>query len=148
MVFSSVIRMALEFSQCRGLRFPVKTAQEISSENLSKPIIQARLAHLRESMAVSATQTLNALERRKHRLQEIVDHPIETPVSAGHRVAAAKELNLMERVYQDGSAGKPGIVNITYVFNSLPSAQSTQCLPETPKIIEIEQPKVDETKLK
>src|SRR3990167_1321281 len=110
--------------------------------------IRTRLQELLEqhAQAVSSRDAISVLERRKSRLQEVVDHAIETPVSAGHRVAAAKELNLMERVYTQAN-DRPSIVSVTYVFNgvapnvampSLETAQSTQSLPKPAEVIEIE----------
>ena len=102
--------------------------------------IRTRISELLSDRAsrLSQTDAIATIEERKRYLSDILKEKHDMPLSAGHRVAAAKELNLMERVYQDGSQGKPGVVNITYVFNQVQSAQSTQCLPETPKIIEIE----------
>ena len=40
-------------------------------------------------------------DERKRVLAEIALHSIERPVSAGHKVAAIKELNLMEHIYDN-----------------------------------------------
>ena len=39
--------------------------------------------------------------RRLELLAEMALHPTEMPVSAGHRIAAIKEINLMEHVYDE-----------------------------------------------
>jgi len=115
-----------------------EVARSMATELLTLPHIQARLQRIRETN-LTGNQVQDALAQRKRRLQEIVDHAIETPVSAGHRVAAAKELNLMERVYADQHAGQPPVINVTYVFQAAPnSAQNAHALPETPPIKEIE----------
>jgi len=123
----------------RRAGYDTENPDVLAAENLVKPSIISRLTALRERVGLSEERTIDALAQRKRRLQEIVDHAIETPVSAGHRVAAAKELNLMERVYADQHAGQPPVINVTYVFNQAPnSAQNAHALPETPPIKEIE----------
>jgi len=39
-------------------------------------------------------------DERKQVLKEIALHAIQKPVSAGHKIAAIRELNLMEQIYQ------------------------------------------------
>ena len=53
--------------------------------------------------------------KRKEVLAEIALHRTETPVSAGHRIAAIKEINLMEHIY-DGSQPLAGEIINNFVF--------------------------------
>lgn len=57
----------------------------------------------RGTVLPSPTDRFHALPlyKRKEVLAEIALHPNETPVSPRHRIAAVKELNLMEHVYQE-----------------------------------------------
>ena len=43
--------------------------------------------------------------KRKEVLAEIALHKSETPVTPGHRIAAIKEINLMEHIYDSYPAG-------------------------------------------
>ncbi len=50
-------------------------------------------------------------DERKQVLKEIALHAIETPVTAGQKIAAVKEINLMEHIYDGG-----GIRDVNVVF--------------------------------
>ena len=80
--------------------YSTKTADVIASENLTKPKIQERLASLRQKTEDSTVATVL---KRKQRLSEIINHSIDAPVSAGHIVAATREINMMERIYEPES---------------------------------------------
>lgn len=79
-------------------------------------------------------------DERKQVLKAIALHAIEQPVSAGHKIAAIKELNLMEHVYDPQPSFErlsPGIVmNIFQVID-----QRQQELGQG-KVVEIAEPGV------
>lgn len=88
------------------------TAQEMSAENLSKPLIQQRLAELQSHVPPSEAEIKRRYDKRVKSLDAIVEHDIEVPVSAGHVVAAARELNQMEHVYDSSRQN----VNVIFVI--------------------------------
>ncbi len=79
--------------------FSPKFASENAALLLKNTKIQARLAELQAQIVPSA-DTINEIVRENIKmLREITQHPIEMPVSAGHKITAARELNLMHQVY-------------------------------------------------
>ena len=120
--------------------FALTTAENGSDILERNPIILERIAELLEERArtqVTHTDIADQNERKRV-LTEILRSRTETPITAGQRIAANKELNLMERVYQDANNATPAVIQINVVLQGGQSTQSAQCLPETPKIIEIE----------
>ena len=87
-----------------------KTAQEIAAENLSKPIIIARRQELEAK--INSPKIADAIERRE-RLSDIIRHKVESPVTAGHIIAATDKLNLMEHIYETGNVQN---VNVAFVI--------------------------------
>ena len=53
-------------------------------------------------------------DKRKEVLAQVALHAIETPVSAGHKIAAIKEINLMEHIYEPG--GNVRDVNVVFII--------------------------------
>jgi len=74
----------------------------ITDMPLSKERDKLRKRAERGTVMLSPTEALVALplDKRKDLLAEIAKHAIEKPVTAGHKIAAIKELNLMEHVYE------------------------------------------------
>ena len=70
-----------------------KTAQEIGSETLCKPMIQARLRELQLAAVPAADVAVAVVRERLELLTHVARHEIETPVTAGHRVAAIAEMS-------------------------------------------------------
>ncbi len=62
-------------------------------------------------------------DERKAVLKEIALHAIETHVSAGHKIAAIKEINLMEHIYDPQPAGNDNR-HITFIFQVQTQAQA------------------------
>src|SRR3989304_3973892 len=123
----------------RRAGYDTENPDVLAAENLVKPSIISRLTALRERVGLSEERTIASLQERKEILSKIIRTRPDGPVSAGHIIAAAKEVNLMERVYSDQHAGQPPVINVTYVFQAAPnSAQNAHALPETPPIKEIE----------
>ena len=60
-----------------------------------------RLERLRNGVQPSSNLAISCLppDERKQVLKEIALHVIETPVTAGQKIAAIKEINLMEHIY-------------------------------------------------
>jgi len=56
--------------------------------------------------------TILPQDERKDILAKIAQHTIEKPVTAGHKIAAIKELNLMEHVYDPNPQGGTQIITI------------------------------------
>ena len=114
------------------------TAREMASENLTKPTIQARLAELQASIPPSEEQAIAFVIERKKLLTKIARHKIEVPVSAGHKVAAIKEINLMERVYEEPSGGQDNRVLNIFVIDRETKELLTQVKERTGKLIDAE----------
>ena len=74
-----------------------------------------RIERLERGVLPDSNLALSCLppDERKLVLKEIALHAIETPVSAGHRIAAIKEINLMEHVYDGGNIRD---VNVVFVI--------------------------------
>ena len=53
-------------------------------------------------------------DERKQVLKQIALHAIETPVTAGQKIAAVKELNLMEHIYDPKDYGRD--IKIVFVI--------------------------------
>ncbi len=88
---------------------------------LSKARNRVRMRKIRaeargEEVHLSATDefSLLPLYRRKEVLAAIALHRIEAPVTAGHIIAAVKECNLMEHVYDE--APEKAVAQQTFVF--------------------------------
>ena len=97
--------------------YPLNSAQQIATENLSKPLIQKRLAEMRIAVIPSgalAKAAVALVSERMELLSGIARHPIETPVSAGHKVAAMAEMNKMEHIYEVG--GNLRDVNVVFII--------------------------------
>ncbi len=71
-------------------------AKSIACENLTKPYIMKRK---QEILAKTERETVLSLIERKEKLSNIVRHSIEMPVSAGHIIAAADQLNKLDGSY-------------------------------------------------
>ena len=123
------LKNATESARRAGYSIPEASSQE----NLHNPIVRARIERLLASM-VSPQQVIATVNDRKVKLSAILNSKIETPISAGHHIAAAKELNLMEKVYeQNTQVIAPVAINVIIQQAPAPappriveSAQSTQ----------------------
>jgi hypothetical protein len=73
------------------------TAQQISSEILLKPVIQARLAELRA--AKPPDPDIADVEERHRILTKIARNPTEKPITAGQRITAIDTLNKLDKLY-------------------------------------------------
>lgn len=77
-------------------------AQPTSARMLSKAKIKFRLAELRQAAVpheAVADAAIAAVRERMSLLSDIARHPVEMPVSAGHKTQAIAELNKMEGSY-------------------------------------------------
>lgn len=92
------------------------SAGVIGEENLRKPEIQERLKELNDAAVIPAEVAVASVIERKQLLTAIARHNIEKPVTAGHVIAAAKELNLMEHVYEDRGTGNEIVNNFLFVL--------------------------------
>lgn len=73
-----------------------EVAESSASQLVSIPLVSNALAELRHSVKASAVAPL---ARRMEILTEIAEHPIEMPVTAGHKLAAVAEINKVEGSY-------------------------------------------------
>ncbi len=64
----------------------------------ARPEVKARVQELKE---LSAVVVIADEQERRRILTTIARHPIETPVSAGHQIAAVSEMNKMEHIYEE-----------------------------------------------
>ena len=80
---------------------------------LRKRVDRARAAGVPVKLSQSDEFALLPKYKRKEVLAEIALHRTETPVSAGHRIAAVKEINLMEHVYSESQLNQP--INVIFV---------------------------------
>ena len=86
-----------------------KQAHCIASLNLDKPAIKARIAEIREKALLTEDKLVEAIGdnklianegERKGILTGIARHPIEKPVTAGHKIAAIEEMDKLDHLYE------------------------------------------------
>ena len=85
-----------------------------SNHLLENASIKARLAELQAAIIPTVEVLKDAYDKRVKALVQVIEHKIETPVSAGHRIAAVHEVNLMEHIYAPG--GNIRNVNVVFVI--------------------------------
>ncbi len=91
-------------------------AQVIATENLRKPLIIDRLAELQAQIPPTEDQVIEIVRENIKMLREIAQHPIEMPVSAGHKITAARELHLLHHLYEPG--GNVRDINVVFVIGA------------------------------
>ena len=93
--------------------YSLRTASSIAAENLQKPQIQKRLSELSKLAEDKAVATVS---ERKRRITELIRTGKITAedIRPRDRIAAIKELNLMEHVYESRIGGdtQVTVVNI------------------------------------
>jgi phage terminase small subunit len=98
-----------------------KTAMVIGYENLHKPQILSRIKQLQETalpQQVAANVATAMVAERFKLLSDIARHPIEAPITAGHRTQAIQEMNKMEHLYSEQSSSDTNnVFNILVVDN-------------------------------
>lgn len=62
--------------------------------------IQALPSSLSPNISPSEKPPIASIPERLEELTQILRHPIEVPVTAGHKIAAVTEMNKMEHIYE------------------------------------------------
>lgn len=88
---------------------PSRARQTASRLLATNGNIAARLHELQDT---ATSEKIASVVERKERLTAVARHRIETPVTAGNKVAAISELNKMEHIYEASSV----VANVSVVF--------------------------------